>query len=405
MGNSRKDWQFPWGYREGLFIALALFVTGSLIQITSASFAPLLSFPINLIVLVIYIGSLISVKVFFGRSPFIQWLSSVPAAIGSVSLFGILSLLMGLVPQLQLLPAKDIFHNVTNSWPYFFALFYLLTVLGFTVIKRTFPLKGKSIWFLFNHLGLWIVIAGASFGAGDIIRLKMETQLKEPVWIAVDEYGKQVEPGIAIELQKFSIGYFAPSLSLYDFSKDKQIEKVKPVQIDSAGVSLNYDGWLIRVKEYIPSAVWHDGVFSSFYGPGSVPAVYIVAKKNPAVISGWVNPGNSNNPSQNIMLDENTGVALQFPLPKSYRSDIKVYSKTDSIYNVSVEVNNPAYIEGWRIYQVSYNDKMGKWSETSILELNRDPWLPVVYVGLFMMIVGAVYLFVIGVKTNSAKKQ
>ena len=104
------------------------------------------------------------------------------------------------------------------------------------------------------------------------------------------------------------------------------------------------------------------------------------------------------------MLDENTGVALQFPLPKSYRSDIKVYSKSDSIYNVTVEVNNPAYIEGWRIYQMSYNDKMGKWSETSILELNRDPWLPVVYIGLFMMIIGAVYLFVMGVKTKGEMK-
>lgn len=403
MENKRRAWQFPWGYREGLLIALALFITGYLIQFASGSYAPLLSYPLNIIVLAIYIGSLISVKIFFGRGQVIQWLSSVPAAIGSVFLFGILSLFMGLVPQSQMLPAKEVIHNIANSWPYFFAVFYLLTVLGLTVIKRTLPFKGKTVWFLFNHLGLWVVIAGASFGAGDIIRLKMETRLKEPVWTAIDEYGKQVEPGIAVELQKFSIGYFAPSLSLYDFSKEMQVEKVKPVQVDSAGVSLNYDGWNIRVKEYIPSAVWHDGMVSPFTGPGSVPAVYIVAKKDSAVISGWVNPGNNINPSQSIMLDENTGVALQFPLPKSYRSDIKVYSKSDSIYNISVEVNKPAYIEGWRIYQVSYNDKMGRWSETSVLELNRDPWLPVVYIGLFMMIIGAVYLFVMGVKTKSAK--
>lgn len=402
--NKRNTWQFPWGYREGLLIAMALFVTGYLIQISSNSYAPLLSFPLNIIVLGIYTGTLIFVKVFLGRSPVVQWLSSVPAAIGSVFLFGILSLFMGLVPQSQLLPAKEIIPNITNSWPYFLALFYLLTVLGLTVIKRVFPFKGKVVWFLFNHLGLWVVIAGASFGASDIIRLKMETRLKEPVWIAVDEYGNRVEPGIAVELQKFSIGYFAPSLSLCDFSEDKQIEKVKPVQIDSAGVCLNYDGWNIKVKEYMPSAVWHDGIFSSFYGPGSVPAVFIVAKKDPAVISGWVNPGNSINPSQNIMLDENTGVVLQFPLPKSYRSEIKIYSKTDSIYNVSVEVNKPAYIEGWRIYQMSYDDKMGKWSETSVLELNRDPWLPVVYTGLFMMIIGAVYLFAMGVKTKGEMK-
>jgi hypothetical protein len=36
---------------------------------------------------------------------------------------------------------------------------------------------------------------------------------------------------------------------------------------------------------------------------------------------------------------------------------------------------------------------MGKWSRTSTFELVRDPWLPVVYTGITMMLLGAVYLF------------
>ena len=44
------------------------------------------------------------------------------------------------------------------------------------------------------------------------------------------------------------------------------------------------------------------------------------------------------------------------------------------------------------MYQLSYDEKFGKWSKLSVIELVRDPWLPVVYTGIFMMIIGAVYL-------------
>lgn len=46
-----------------------------------------------------------------------------------------------------------------------------------------------------------------------------------------------------------------------------------------------------------------------------------------------------------------------------------------------------------KIYQLSYDTSMGRWSETSVLELVRDPWLPFVYVGLGMMMLGAVFMF------------
>ena len=39
---------------------------------------------------------------------------------------------------------------------------------------------------------------------------------------------------------------------------------------------------------------------------------------------------------------------------------------------------------------------MGAQSHISILELVSDPWLPFVYVGIYMMLGGAVCLFVFG---------
>jgi hypothetical protein len=41
---------------------------------------------------------------------------------------------------------------------------------------------------------------------------------------------------------------------------------------------------------------------------------------------------------------------------------------------------------------------MGAMSTTSILELVRDPWLPLVYTGIYMMLAGAVCMFIFGGK-------
>lgn len=38
---------------------------------------------------------------------------------------------------------------------------------------------------------------------------------------------------------------------------------------------------------------------------------------------------------------------------------------------------------------------MGKWSAYSVFELVSDPWLPVVYIGIYLLLVGAVGIFLI----------
>ena len=50
------------------------------------------------------------------------------------------------------------------------------------------------------------------------------------------------------------------------------------------------------------------------------------------------------------------------------------------------------------IYQYSYDDSKGKYSDTSLFELVRDPWLKVVYTGIFMLLAGALFLFIAGPK-------
>ena len=84
--------------------------------------------------------------------------------------------------------------------------------------------------------------------------------------------------------------------------------------------------------------------------------------------------------------------------PKRFASDILILTKTGKTIEATVEVNKPVKVDGWKIYQYGYDTEMGAMSQTSILELVSDPWLPLVYTGIYMMLAGAVCLFIVGGK-------
>ena len=79
--------------------------------------------------------------------------------------------------------------------------------------------------------------------------------------------------------------------------------------------------------------------------------------------------------------------------PRRYASEIVIRTKKGETLDKTVDVNKPAEVDGWKIYQYGYDTEMGAASTTSILELVSDPWLPLVYGGIYMMLAGALCLF------------
>lgn len=82
--------------------------------------------------------------------------------------------------------------------------------------------------------------------------------------------------------------------------------------------------------------------------------------------------------------------------PKRFASKIQILTESGKKIETTVDVNKPVEVEGWKIYQYGYDTQMGAMSQTSILEFVRDPWLPLVYTGIYMMLGGAVCMFVFG---------
>ena len=82
--------------------------------------------------------------------------------------------------------------------------------------------------------------------------------------------------------------------------------------------------------------------------------------------------------------------------PKRFASEIQIMTTSGKNIHTTVDVNKPVEVEGWKIYQYDYDTQMGTMSQVSILELVSDPWLPFVYTGIYMMLGGAVCMFVLG---------
>lgn len=84
--------------------------------------------------------------------------------------------------------------------------------------------------------------------------------------------------------------------------------------------------------------------------------------------------------------------------PSALRRRFIFRQKAGTNLLTTVDVNKPAEVDGWKIYQYGYDTSMGAQSNTSILELVSDPWLRYVYLGIYMMLFGGVLMFVFGVR-------
>jgi len=106
-----------------------------------------------------------------------------------------------------------------------------------------------------------------------------------------------------------------------------------------------------------------------------------------------------------LLISDSEAIAMTMPRPKKFNSLVRIHADAGDSGDFTIGVNNPLKFKGWTIYQSGYDVQMGKWSKRSMLQLVRDPWLPAVYTGIFMILAGALYLLISRKTKNSIKKQ
>ena len=399
-------WSKPWRYKEGMVIGAGLLVIGVLLQMAVGAIDwNLFAYPVNVIVLVVYVIALIAMHLLRKRVYLFEWLSHYSAAVSALLWVVIMTVVMGLIRQAPSGHASmDLlgFSQMISSWPFVLLYFWMVTALGMAILRVCIPFKWSRLSFLLNHIGLFVALIAATLGNADMQRLKMTTRAGNAEWRATDDKGHMIELPLAIELKDFTIDEYPPKLMLIDNETGRTLPEKSPVHLLlEEGVS---DGslqdWQLTIEQSIPmaaSVATGDTLkFTEFHSMGATYAVYLKAvnQKSRQTKEGWVSCGSFLFPYKAIRLDSMTSLVMPEREPQRFASEVKIYTQGGTIAEGTIEVNRPMEVEGWKIYQLSYDETKGRWSDISVFELVLDPWLPVVYAGIIMMVAGAVCLFV-----------
>ena len=283
-------WTKPWNMKEGFLIGGGLLLVGLLLQVALGPIDwSLPAWPVNLILLILLLG-VIGVMYALRRKVYaFEWMMHSGAAVPCLVYAAALTILMGLLPQVRM-GGVPWLSQMLSFWPFVLIWIWMMVISALAALNHLLRWKVREIPFILNHLGVVVAIVAATLGSADMQTLQLTAFTGEAEWRAVDETGRMVEPGIAIELRQFTM------------------------------------------EEY---------------------------------------PDHS---------------------PKRFASDVTVYTKDGKNVSGTVEVNKPLKVNGWKIYQYGYDVMRGSESAYSVFQLVRDPWILWVYIGICMMLAGAVCL-------------
>ncbi|MCW5943253.1 MAG: hypothetical protein KIS66_13555 [Fimbriimonadaceae bacterium] len=316
-----------------------------------------------------------------------RWLSGVPLAVASTTAMLVLAVVGGWLPAAT-------FHrfglpSLWGSWPFALIGLIVATNLAATIGRRIVPLTYRNVLFLCSHLGLLVVLVGGTLSSVLLDRRSLTLQEGVANRIAVGEDGSLRELPFAATLREFTLENFPPTLAYVRVVPGKEdldvtagsallktdlVEAIGPVRV--------------RVLEYLPKAVDVDGEWRPIPWKTAVPAARILVEGSFGRAEGWVSCGGLESNRAILRLGEHDAIAMPPPNPRRFRSVLEV-ERQGRTEKVEVEVNRPANVAGLQLYQLSYDERMGTASETSVIEVVEDRGVPVVYAGIALLLAGA----------------
>lgn len=419
-------WKEPYSYKEGFAVSVGLVVTGLMLQL---SMGPLnwdiFMWPANIIALAVFIVALAVVWLLRKKCYFLCFITTARAAVPAIAVAVLMTLIMGLTKQVGVKadPADPLgFTKMLECWPFILVYIWMTVIVGEETIRQIAGFKLRRLPSLLSHAGLFIVLTCGTLGSADMERLRMYCEQGKPEWRGLDAWNNVHELPVAIELEKFAIDEYPPKLMVID-NDGKPLPSRKPdiLEVNGKDVQGTLAGFNVSVRNRIDNAMPaalakmaggmpaqmlsqirmdslgqalnKDGYVSTS-APGSECALFVTVKSpDGKVHTGWVTCGSYQFKYQGLPLDSGHSLVMASREPKQYSSLVDVYTKDGKSMQARIEVNKPLTVNGWKIYQLSYDEQMGKWSTLSVFELVSDPWLPVVYIGIFMLAVGAIGMF------------
>ena len=389
-------------YPFAIVFSLIAVVVGLVLQLSLGSISKSwFSFPYNVVGGAVFVFLTTAIYFLWRKTNFILRFASAPFAIVTVVTLGILTIGLGSINvkpnELSGFWGKWGLDDLTKTW--YFGLVFLLALMNlwFSILKRSMVYQRKNIAFLLNHFGLWLVMFAGVLGQGDIVRLTMDLKKDIPQWQAKTAEQEVVNLPIAIELKEFSIDIYPNKLFVID-TTGTSLPKGKPIgfMLEKEGEQATLLNWKITLHKYLEKAIPDtDSTYinHTMWGATNAALVTVEDLRTHQKKKEWISAGNFQLAPRAIDLDKEHTLVMAPPEARRFQSEVLIYQKGSSnILEEKIEVNHPISVGGWRIYQLSYEERLGRWSDLSVVELVSDPWLPVVYVGIFLLIAGGVAL-------------
>ncbi len=402
-----------WKMKEGFATGAGLILVGLVLQY---SVGPIhwsdFAFPINGIFLILYLLTLVVVYLLRHRVRLFAFLFTAEAAVPTLIYAALLTVVMGLTRQVA--PHERAIDPIgltqmLSFWPFVFIYARLAGIVGLIALRQILHFRLREVPSMLSHIGLFIAIVSATLGSADMERVKLTASMDMPEWRATHEQGFMELP-LAIQLEKFTIDEYPPKLLVINSKTGKSIPAKNPdiVLIDKHFREGMLHQWRIRIQQSLPLAapvITSDTTrYVAWGSSGAVTALLVEAqpmkdgKEVGKPLVGWVTCGSYLFPFQELKLTNDLSLVMARREPERYASRIHVYTQSQKNIVATVEVNKPVTVDGWKIYQLSYDEAMGRWSETSTFELVKDPWLPAVYVGIYLLLAGAILTFIVSQK-------
>ncbi|MBN1929676.1 MAG: cytochrome c biogenesis protein ResB [Chlorobiaceae bacterium] len=394
------------GFRESAVFTLTAVLLGLVIELfSSGKGIDFPGWPFNLIFLIFFITLIFAVGLLFRSRPFVAWLGGIPLGLSLIVGLALLSLVGGVVPQ-EPMPPESLaavfrLNGMFSSWPFALVTLLFLFNLGLSLVWRTIPFRLANLQFMLFHGGFWIALACGLAGATQLQRLAVPIYEGRESNKAYDRKNEQlIALPFSIYLKDFQIEQYVHQFSLYDPQRDRLVEtKSKLLPEVRKGVKAEWPGvGSVSVLDYLPHALpGADGVPVAVEGDDGVPFARVRIESGGKVGERWISSGGPKVKPRFVQLGDYFIVMLEGQ-PKAFRSEVTLIADDGERKTATLEVNKPVDFKGWKLYQASYDEKAGRWSTLSLVEAVRDPWLPAVYVGFFMIMAGNALFFWKGIK-------
>ncbi|NTU52777.1 MAG: cytochrome c biogenesis protein ResB [Chlorobiaceae bacterium] len=404
------------GFNGAALFTLAAVLAGLGIELmTTGGGLAIPGWPFNLVFLLLFGGAILAVGLIFREHPMVTWLGGIPLGLSLIVGLALLSFVGGVLPQESVvngvlqhekfptgsLVASLRLDGMFSSWPFALVTLFFLFNLGLTLVWKTFPFRLANLQFMLFHGGFWIALSCGLLGNSQLQRFVVPIDEGRATNVAYDrDTERALHLPFSIFLKDFQIDQYAARLALYDPRTDQVIESNSKQMHDiSKGATAEWPGvGSLTVLDYFPDALPDShGIPVPVEGKNGFPFARVRLEVGGVVSEHWITSGGPQLKPQFVPMGDYYIVMAEGE-PKAFRSEVMVMGEGGERVAALLEVNKPVDFHGWKLYQMGYDEKAGRWSTLSLVEAVRDPWLPAVYVGFFMIMAGNLLFFWKGIK-------